>query len=443
MVSSQMVAPVEGTTAQMSLLENEPMVVIPGSLTTTGIDNLDSFKERVGRGPIPIISFGDSMADSYRSIPALMIDSFVEKFGVSGYALNNYGNKLLYSTSGGVIFTQPDNFWFLQYWLVPPDAELWWYNQSNAGGNLADQMGIFFVREPNCGLMSVSISTNGGPFGEVFKVDGYSDLITGDGCFTNIALPLDRYRISVKSITGTNRIIGSYVLNSTSNGVQVVFADKGGIPLSYITRVPRAIREPVFSVFTNAFMIWHMKEDGSATSKAGLNECESWWSNSMTGLSVAYIGTPWLSTDTNGTYTLDQNALVRSEAVAHQRAYIDLMNPAVSYEYMVTNGYMADTTHLNVWGSGFLAPFFWYGAGFHLIGASNNIASVHGIDGGLAIAYYASPQVSYTLQTSSDIESGTWSDVGPTRLGVPLGGWVTNTITNPGGQGYFRLRLSP
>ena len=80
-------------------------------------------------------------------------------------------------------------------------------------------------------------------------------------------------------------------------------------------------------------LIWHMKENPGLIFTNALNECEDWWHTSNPDGEVLYIGTPWVSFDTNSTLTMDQNRTVRGVAVANQRAYVDLMQPAVSYPW--------------------------------------------------------------------------------------------------------------
>src|SRR5688572_9102208 len=44
--------------------------------------------------PVTVLSFGDSMADSYKSITYYLIRRLEERFGAAGYSLNSYRNTL-------------------------------------------------------------------------------------------------------------------------------------------------------------------------------------------------------------------------------------------------------------------------------------------------------------------------------------------------------------
>src|SRR5689334_21107837 len=51
--------------------------------------------------PVTVLSFGDSMADSYKSVTYYLIRRLEERFGAVGYSLNSYHNTLgFYYTNG-------------------------------------------------------------------------------------------------------------------------------------------------------------------------------------------------------------------------------------------------------------------------------------------------------------------------------------------------------
>ena len=113
--------------------------------STTNTETLTSFlaaAERTNK-PVTVVSFGDSMADSYRSVTHHMMNKLIDRIGVAGYSLENYQNKSLWTPTNGASEIQTGPFWFAQYFFLPAGSSLWWYNQSNPGGTPSDTAGVF------------------------------------------------------------------------------------------------------------------------------------------------------------------------------------------------------------------------------------------------------------------------------------------------------------
>lgn len=66
-------------------------------LTTTNRDCLQHFwtvAENASR-PVTVLSFGDSMADSYRSISFVLMNRMVQQLGIAGHSMQGYQNALM------------------------------------------------------------------------------------------------------------------------------------------------------------------------------------------------------------------------------------------------------------------------------------------------------------------------------------------------------------
>jgi len=410
-------------------------------LSTTNTQTLGHFWSAIesSNRPVTVLSFGDSMADSYRSVTRYTFDKLVGRFGSAGYSLNNYRNTLLWNLTNGAASAGPDGIWFCAYSRVPAGGAVWWEKQYTPGGILADSAGIFYVTQTNGGAFRMLLSTNGGPWTTALVLDGYS--ASPQGHYTNVVLPLNQYRVRVESDSGTNLIIGPSLVVSGQFGIHAAFLDWPGIPLSLVTNVPLAIRAPIIAWLQPDLLIWHMKEplDGSLSNR--MAACESWWKNAAPNCDVLYIGTPWVGEDTNsapGSYkTTNQNAIVRSVALAHDRAYVDLMNPCVSYPWMVANGYMADPTHLNNAGGSFCADILWDDVGFFALGLDRHIALQQN-GNQLQLSYATSGNATYRLESSTNLQH--WSVV--LTNPVVSGTFATN-FPAASGVAYFRLGLTP
>jgi PKD repeat protein len=331
-------------------------------LSTTNINMLTHFwaAAQATNRPVTVVSFGDSMADSYRSVAFSVINMMVDSIGVAGYSLNPYGNAMLHDLANGAqVVTGPTPLWFSDYYQLPPGSALWWIDLNSPSGVYSDKLGIFWVAQPQGGQMTFSASTDQGAWTPVLTLNGYAAVATGQ--YTNVVVTPDFHQIRVDGVTGTNYVIGPQLLLQTTSGVHVVFMDKGGINLGDVTNVSPAIRAPIFAALSPDLLIWHMKEDDQpllATSNR-LISCEQWWSNAAPACDVVYIGTPYKAADTNATPTTDQNQLVRFTALQYHRAYCDLMDPSISWPWMNSLGFMADDVHEDYDGGLYLAGFMW------------------------------------------------------------------------------------
>ena len=319
--------------------------------------------------PVTVVSFGDSVANSYASVTFSVMNMLVESLGVAGYSLNNYANATLPNlTNGAQVITGPTALWFSDYYQLPPGGYLWFENQASANGVYSDKLGVFWVAQPQGGQMTFSVSTDQGAWTPLLTLNGFAAVATGQ--YTNVVLAPDFHRIRVDGVTGTNYVIGPQLLLQTTSGVQVAFMDKQGIAVSDVTNVPSAIRTPIFAGLAPDLLIWHMKEDGTTVTSNGLITCEQWWSNAAPACEVIYIGTYYVSADTNPAtaVTVAQNTLVHYTAQQFNRAYCDLMNPSISFPWMNSQGYMSDGTHVTENGGLYLARYLWYDFGFGALG---------------------------------------------------------------------------
>lgn len=406
-------------------------------LSTANTDALQRFwtaAERTNR-PVTVLSFGDSMADSYQSISYVLMNRLVERLGIAGYSLINYRNALMWQVAGAARAVEPSSFWFTDHHEVMEGGSLWWEKEWTPGGVYSDRAGVFYVSQPAGGSFTISVSTNAGPWTPVMTVDSRS--ARPEGHFVSLDLAPDLHRLRIDGLSGTNIIIGPQLLNTRSAGVHVVFAYKGGLGLNEVTNVPLSIRLPILQALAPDLLIWHMKEDPDAPTEAALLENEAWWSDACPAMDVVYLGTPWASVDTNSSYTVDQNTLVRSVGLAHRRAYVDCMTPAVSYDWMLEQGYMRDATHVNLIGSTYLAGFAWNDLGFFALRQPRSLG-FRWNEGNLAIEYPTVPGIRYVLESSAGKDD--W-----TVLSTNEGTGSTISTDVPGGesQRFFRLRLEP
>lgn len=413
------------------------------TINTNTLDHFWSAAQATNR-PVTVVSFGDSMANSYASVTFSVINMMAQNLGIAGYSLNNYDNATLANlTNGAQLVTGPTPLWFSDYYQLPPGGTVWWENQAAVGGVYSDRVGVFWVAQPQGGQMTFSVSTQAGAWTPLLTLNGVAAVPTGH--YTNVVLTADFHRIRVDGVTGTNDVIGPQLLLQTTGGVHVVFMDKAAIALSDVTNVSAAIRVPIFAALSPDLLIWHMREDGTIVTSNALIDCEQWWSNAAPSCNVIYIGTLYTSSDTNLTAnaTVDQNRLVRYTAQQFHRAYCDLMNPSISFSWMASQGYMSDGVHVTEAGGQYLAGFLWYEFGFSALGVGSPSPSA---------SFTASPTngvapvlVSFTDTSSASVSNRFWNFGDGTTTNAPTGFirhpyatsgvyTVTEIVSIPGGS---------
>jgi hypothetical protein len=279
------------------------------------------------------------------------------------------------------------------------------------------------------------ISTNGGPWGTVLTVNGNSAAPTGRLAFVD--LPANRYRVQAETDTGINFIIGPYTLNRRTNGIHVVFMDWGGISLDQVTNVPLAIREPIFAALQPDLLVWHMKEAENLGTSNKMNACELSWQNSIPNCDILYVGTPWTWLDTNSSSAQTLNSIYRNIALKHRRAYVDLMQSTVSYQWLVTNNFMADQVHLNSAGGLLCANIMWDDVGFFALGLNKSLnLAKRGLR--LKLSYNTSDGAIYQLQVSTNLQ--TWSSI---RTNAAASAAFPTNFLPRTPRAFYRLKLSP
>jgi hypothetical protein len=167
-----------------------------------------------------------------------------------------------------------------------------------------------------------------------------------------------------------------------------------------------------------------------------MNKCEEWWTTAAPDCEVLYIGTPW-GNDLPEPYTEPQNEIVRSIAVAHNRAYVDLMQPTISYNWLVSQGYMVDAVHLNSAGGLFCANLLWNDLGFYAIGVDRRI-TLQSLGPQLKLSYQTTTNAIYHLEFSANLIH--WSGMFTNPIGA--GGFTTN-FTPTDEAGFYRVGLAP
>ena len=359
----------------------------------------DSFEN--GRGPIRVLTFGDSMSDSYLSIAFHFANRFLERRLYAGSSFNNAYNRLLWTSTDGATLAPPSALWFSYQFKIPPGSSVSWENWFSPGGILSDRLALYWVAQSEGGSFDLLVSENAGPWVKQFTLDGYSP--TPEGRFTNLTVSLREHRIKVASSSGTNFIIGPELVNTVTNGLHLAWLDYPGLAVSDVVAVPLAVREPILRAFAPDLLIWHFKEGPSFFPQftAALAENEAWFKRAAPQMDVLYLGTPFAD-DGGEAHTAEGNTIVRSFALEQGRAFLDCMTPGISYEWLRDHNYMADAVHPNSAGSEFLAEAGWNDIGFFALGVDRQLTLTQSRNT-LTLHFTKSPSIIYELQSSTNL----------------------------------------
>ncbi len=411
-------------------------------LTTTNREQTHLFWDAVERsnGPVTLLGFGDSVASSICSPQTYLFGSLQQKLGLAGYTIENGDNRMLWQYGPGAAVTGPSTNWWSWHGLLPAGSFIFWTNYWSASGTLlCDTLGVFWVAQPGGGGFTLSVSTNGATWGApLLQLDGYNP--SPIGRYARASLPKGYYRLRLDGLSGTNVIVGPQYLDSTSTGVNVAFMSAPGVSLDQVFSVSTNVLCPIISALNPQLVVWHMKElaDIGATGLSNrLEDLEAVWRVSLTNGEIVYIGTPYEARDLTSDYTPTQNRIVRDAAVRNQRAYIDCMNPFISYNWMTNHDLLSDAVHPSGACYGEMAEILWLELGFFALRVDRHL-TIEPLPNATRLLWPTTSGLYYELQSSPNLLD--WSSL-QSSAGDGNSGAFTNVNSGPGAL-FFRLSVT-
>ncbi len=411
-------------------------------LASTNRDQTHLFWSAVegSNGPVTLLGFGDSVATSICSAQTYLFAALQQKLGIAGYSIENGDNRMLWQFGPGAGITAPSTNWWTWHGLLPAGSFIFWTNYWSPGGALfGDTAGVFWVSQPDGGTFALRVSTNGADWSApLLQLDGFSPIPTGR--YARTSLPKGYYRLRLDGLSGTNVIIGPQYLDSTSSGANIAFMAAAGASLDQVFAVPTNVLCPIISALNPQLVVWHMKElaDIGATGLSNrLEDLEAAWRASVTNGDVVYIGTPYEARDLTSDYTRTQNRIVRGAAVRNRRAYIDCMNPFISYTWMTNHGMLADDVHPSSACYSEMAEILWRELGFFAVRVDRHLA-IERLANVTRLLWPTTAGLDYELQISPNLVD--WTSL---QSSAGDGNVATFTNANTGaGALFFRLSVT-
>jgi hypothetical protein len=324
--------------------------------------------ETTPTAPFMLLSVGDSVAgESFASMANSLFPTIYRSYSKVGSHLMFDGGRHRTFTTGQAVVNPPDLFWFSSYYALANGSTMYVSNDWNANGNFANSVNLYYIKHPGGGAFRLQQSTFNAAWTDIAALSGFAASPTGG--FTNIIFSQTMAKFRVISDSSTNYIIG---LGDAFSGLQSGFVQStlaaDGIPLTTITNVPHAIRDVIltnlFSGTAGGLILVHVKEDATPVSDLAEREVNNWLNLTtnlgVSGVSVVWVGSPPVAADTNTTppYTVAQNFLYRSNAIAANMSYFDAYKYFGNYPLMLANGLNFDGTHPTQAGSDLMASMF-------------------------------------------------------------------------------------
>jgi hypothetical protein len=336
-----------------------------------------------------------------------------------------------------------------------PDTNWWWYHYEMTNGSTStylaaitngpaenstsvwcDTIAVYYLTGRAAGTFTISVSTNGGPFGIVGVV---SALGTYGGAVTNLNLPLDYYQLRIACTAGSVTLIDCGMWNEHQRNLTYVFASAPGMAYIDWTAVSTNVTWPIFEAWNPTLLLLEAK-DTPDWFRASFPLLEQMFTNCAPGMDALYLGTTPQGTNVNPTineqFALPQNAIMSELATTYGRPFWNSYY-IVTYEQATALGWTRnDGTHFNFNGGAALGDMLWSDvwAGFHRTEAG--IAN-----GALHLSWYTLKGRTYQVQWAADVSAPNWQNLGDPLLATN----ATTSIADPLGPGrrFYRLLLVP
>lgn len=418
-------------------------------LITTNRDRIESFWQAVAasNGPVTVLAFGDSLSVESRSLQTKLFDKLEARLGSAGYCFQDWPHlPAVWENGATATGTGTTNWWTSHFWLTP-GSDVYW--QRPGGGSVTcDEVGVFWVANASGGEFTLSVSTNGGSWSApLLTLSGYSETQTGH--YARVLLPRQPYRLRVDGGSGTNAIIGCRMRDNTSSGIETAYLAQWGVALGLTDQLlglSTNILNPILAAINPQLVVWHMKELPDYPETVFSNNVvlmEQLWQQTVTNGDIVYIGTPYRIEDAatgqgiDGGPTVKQNRVLRDAAGRDRRVFVDCMNPCVSYEWMVSHGYLNDTLHPSNLCYANLASLLWSQLGLFALRVDRHLSiEALGPGAGSRITWPTAPGLEYDLEVSADLSL--W-----TTLHQVAGNGEACSITNANsGAQFFRLSIT-
>jgi hypothetical protein len=366
-----------------------------------------------GNRAVRVGGFGDSVTDP---TDGGKMDGFGPRLksvlGEQSGGITSNFPYLYFLTNGIGDYHGPDtNWWCYHYYMTNGSAATYRAATPNGPASRSDYVwcdtvAVYYLTGPTSGSFTVSLSTNGGPFGLVTNVNAQG--VYG-GAVQELSLPLNYYQMRVAGANGRVALIDCGMWNEHQRNLTYVFSTASGMAYNDWTSVATNVTWPIFQAWQPTLLLLEAK-DSAALFAESFPLLEEMFTNCAPTMDLVYLGTTAQATNgnptVNDTWAIPQNNEMAALAEQFGRQYWNSFY-IVSYEQATALGWTTgDGTHFNSAGGTALGEMLWNDVwrSFHQLTAT--IDSSH-----IALQWYAIPGGNCQVQYTSDVTQPNWQNL--------------------------------
>jgi len=378
-----------------------------------------------GNRAVRVGGFGDSVADPSDGGKLAGFGPQVRNLvGSQSGGLTSNSPYLYYYTNGIGDFQAPDtNWWQYHFYMTNGSTATYLAGITNGPANRSDYVwcdtiAVYYLTGPASGSFTISLSTNGGPFGIVAAVNAQGVYA---GAVQTLALPRDYYQMRISCTNGTVTLIDCGMWNEHQRNLTYVSSVASGMTYNDWTAVATNVTWPIFQFWQPTLLLLEAK-DSAALFAQSFPMLETMFTNCAPAMDLIYLGTTPQATNSdptvNDVWAIPQNAEMATLARQYGRDYWNSFY-IISYEQATALGWTTgDGTHFNSAGGTALGQMLWSDVwrDFHQLTAAAANANVN-------LRWYGMVGRNYQVQYTSDVTPPNWQNLGSTFM-------ATNVLVN-------------
>lgn len=391
-----------------------------------------------GNRAIRVGAFGDSVVNATAGGKMNGFGPHVRSIAgsQSGGITSNFP-YLYFRTNGIGSYHGPDtNWWTSHFYMTNGSSATYLAGITNGPANSSDYVwcdtvAVYYITDPSAGAFTISLSTNGGPFGVVSSINAQG--VYG-GAVQELALPLDYYQMQIACTNGTVALIDCGMWNEHQRNLACVLSAAPGMAYNDWTAVATNVTWPIFQAWQPDLLLLEAK-DSAALFAQSFPLLETMFTNCAPNMDLIYIGTTAQGTNSdptiNDTWAIPQNNEMAALAQQYGRDYWNSFY-IVSYELATALGWtVGDGTHFNYAGGTALGEMLWSDVwrSFHQLTATVN-------NGDFLLTWYGTVGSNYQVQYASDMAAPNWQNLGSPILATNVLMSCADSIGSNSGRFY-------
>ena len=300
---------------------------------------------------LKVVLNGDSLMEGMTNpLRQLLFDNL----GMSGLGLGFLNPVVL--AGGAVVMSGDFTKWVNGVYTSVPNGGSAAYSDNSLSVH-GDTFAVYYIKESGGGTFKVQSSTDHGA--NWSDVAGHTAIscsnATTIGAVDTFTLTANSYQLRTVSTSGTCKIIGCSIANSTAPGVVLNSIARGGTSLDNWLLTPAAILNPILASVAPD-LVFYLNTDTEVIQSSDLPD---WYSqvNTAAGFVPDWI---FMGLNPMGIGDWDaQNRIIRRFAIDSTQSFFDNATWRISYTLHNAAGLMSDTVHPNDDSNRMAACLFW------------------------------------------------------------------------------------